>query len=42
MGAKKKGKKKKGPKEEPEPNDDYTNLTGAELENWVANYKNEL
>lgn len=44
MGGKKKklGKKKKGPKEEPEPIDHYTEMRGEQLEITIANLREKL
>jgi hypothetical protein len=43
MGGKgKKGKKKKGAREEPEPEDDYMKMDGATLEKTMAALKEKL
>ena len=42
MGGKKKGKKKKGAKEEPEPEDEYMKMDGATLEKTMAALKEKL
>jgi hypothetical protein len=42
MGGKKKGKGKKGPKEEPEPDDEYMKMEGATLEKTMAALKDKL
>ena len=42
MGGKKKGKKKKGAKEEPEPEDEYMKMDGGTLEKTMAALKEKL
>jgi predicted nuclease with TOPRIM domain len=42
MGGKKKGKKKKGAKEEPEPEDEYMKMDGSTLEKTMAALKEKL
>jgi predicted nuclease with TOPRIM domain len=42
MGGKKKGKKKKGAKEEPEPEDEYMKMDGTTLEKTMTALKEKL
>lgn len=39
MGGKRKGKKKRGKKEEPEPDDEFMKMDGATLERTMAALK---